>query len=61
MEVTHIGESHSSGSRSEMESFMESKGYRGVSKVTNRFLLANDIIFVKNGFNEDVFLADINT
>ncbi|TRY77314.1 hypothetical protein TCAL_03489, partial [Tigriopus californicus] len=58
VEVTHIGETHTSGSRSEMESFMTSKGYRRMSKVTNRFLLANDIIFVKNGFNEDIFLPD---
>ncbi|XP_059083682.1 uncharacterized protein LOC131880967 [Tigriopus californicus] len=61
VEVTHIGETHTSGSRSEMESFMTSKGYRRMSKVTNRFLLANDIIFVKNGFNEDIFLPDIVT
>ncbi|TRY77370.1 hypothetical protein TCAL_13404, partial [Tigriopus californicus] len=32
VEFSHIGESHTTGSKSELESFMESKGYRVASK-----------------------------
>ncbi|TRY76846.1 hypothetical protein TCAL_06874 [Tigriopus californicus] len=59
VEFTHIGESHTTGTKSELQSFMESKGYRIVSKVTNGHQLANDFIFAKNGLFDDISIADV--
>ena len=43
-------------------SFMASKGYRARAKVSTTFPLtmANDLIFVKEGFKEEVELEDIS-
>ena len=61
MEFIHIGEAATTGSRSELESFMLDKGYVVRAMVTNRQWLANDYIFVKKGFREDIILRDIHT
>ncbi|XP_059083845.1 protein Star-like [Tigriopus californicus] len=59
VEFSHIGESHTTGSKSELESFMESKGYRVASKVTNGHQLANDFIFAKKGVFDNISIADV--
>lgn len=61
MEFLHIGEDHTHGSKSKMELFMISKGYKVRAKVTNKGNKANDLIFAKEGLNEDVILEDIHT
>eukprot|EP00095_Tigriopus_kingsejongensis_P009539 maker-scaffold260_size234135-snap-gene-1.16 protein:Tk09539 transcript:maker-scaffold260_size234135-snap-gene-1.16-mRNA-1 annotation:"hypothetical protein DAPPUDRAFT_302580" len=54
VEFKHIGEFDKRGSQSELVSYMASQGYRVVSKVINGGSLANDLIFAKIGFNEDM-------
>lgn len=61
MEFIHIGEAATTGSKSELESFMLDKGYTTRAMVTNKQWLANDFIFVKHGFRENILLKDIHT
>ena len=61
VEFIHIGEAATTGSKNELESFMLDRGYTVRAMVTNRLWLANDYIFVKKGFREDILLKDIHT
>ena len=44
-----------------LKEFMKEKGYIVRAEVTDTRWLANDYIFVKKGFNEDMELPDIHT
>ena len=44
-----------------LKKFMAEKGYTVRAEVTDTKWAANDYIFVKKGFNEDVELPDIHT
>ena len=44
-----------------LKKFMAEKGYAVRAEVTDTKWAANDYIFVKKGFNEDVELPDIHT
>ena len=44
-----------------LKKFMAEKGYKVRAEVTDTKWAANDYIFVKKGFNEDVELPDIHT
>ncbi len=60
VEFTHVGELDGKvSSKSQMVKFMKSKGYKVRAKVTHYNNLANDFIFVKRGFNEDVALENL--
>ncbi|XP_059082225.1 protein Star-like [Tigriopus californicus] len=61
VEFTYIGNDAASGTLHELEIFMADKGYKLRAKVLNGKNYANDYIYVKNGFNEDVHLEDVVT
>ena len=57
VEFSHV-KSKSNDAKSEIITFMESKGYVARAEVINKGGFANDIIFVQRGFNEDIQLKD---
>lgn len=60
MEYTHIGKQSGTGTKNELVTFMESKGYTVRATVTHLIDLAGDYIFVKEGFREDIKLESIH-
>ena len=57
MEYIHI---NGDDDKYSLRDFMEKKGYRVRAEVTDTNWRANDYIFVKKGFNEDIKLQDIH-
>ena len=58
MEYIHID---GDDDKNSLQNFMIEKGYTVRAEITDGSGRANDYIFVKRGFNEDVKLPDIHT
>ena len=63
MEFSHIRDPITGKEESDIEliKFMKEKGYKVRATVLNSSKLAWDIIFVKEGFHEDVTLEDVKS
>ena len=58
MEFIHL---NGDDDKNSLRAFMSEKGYRVRAEVTDSTWRANDYIFVKKGFNEDIELPNIHT
>ena len=58
MEYIHID---GDDDKNSLRNFMNEKGYTVRAEITDGNYRANDYIFVKRGFNEDVKLPNIHT
>ena len=58
MEYIHLDGDHD---KSSMRDFMTEKGYTVRSEITDSTWRANDYLFVKKGFMEDIQLPNIHT
>ena len=58
MEYLHI---KGKDNKNSLRDFMNEKGYTVRAEITHSLAMADDYLFVKKGFNEDIKLQNIHT